>query len=176
MKMKTRELAVCGLMVALSVVLGGMLTYNVQVAGVNGVKLGLGPLPIMLTGFLFGPQYALVSGFAADLVKANLFPTGAYMPVFSLTYAFLCATPSFLVRLTRRGERSGLAPGYWPLFAGVLVSFIVWSTTANTLLLVTMFSSALAALLPARLAALILVPVYPPILRAMLAVYRKIKG
>ena len=58
----SRYLALSAVMAALSVVLTRFASVRVAIAGVEGVRLGLGALPNMLAGVIIGPLYGALSG------------------------------------------------------------------------------------------------------------------
>ena len=53
---QTRTLVYLAVLAALSIVFGRILSVRV-VSGIEGIRIGLGGLPIILAGFAFGPWY-----------------------------------------------------------------------------------------------------------------------
>ena len=82
------KLVVCGLLTALGVILGGLLSIPAMPFGSYTLKIGFGVLPVLLAGVLFGPVYGGIVGALTDLLQALLFPKGAYMPWFTLVGIF----------------------------------------------------------------------------------------
>lgn len=77
-----RQLALCAMCLALSVVLGRLSIYLTPT-----IKLSVAYLPFALAGFYAGPLAALLVGALNDLIGAFLFPVGAYFPGYTLTAA-----------------------------------------------------------------------------------------
>ena len=74
--MALRVLTLDGLMIGLSIVLTRLMSLNVPIGGVIGVRIGLGHLPIVFTGIVAGPLSGLLVGAAADLVGFAIWPSG----------------------------------------------------------------------------------------------------
>lgn len=55
-------LVVCGLLTALGVILGGLLSIPAVPFGSYSLKIGFGVLPVILSGVLFGPAYGGIVG------------------------------------------------------------------------------------------------------------------
>ena len=106
-------LVVCGLLTALGVILGGLLSIPAVPFGSYSLKIGFGVLPVILSGVLFGPAYGGIVGALTDLIQALLFPKGAYMPWFTVVGIFFGLVPGLFfmkkqkptfVRLLAAGE------------------------------------------------------------------------
>ena len=82
------------LLTAVSVVLGRFASIPVNLMGIFALNFGFGLAPVILSGLLFGPTWGFLTGFLADLIGALAFPKGAYVPLFSLTYALAGFTPA----------------------------------------------------------------------------------
>jgi ECF transporter S component (folate family) len=82
-KLNVRNLATCGLLIAFSVVLSRFASFRFAIGGVENIRFGLGTLPIMLSGILFGPIFGGLVGICADLLGMVVSPMGAYMPQFT---------------------------------------------------------------------------------------------
>lgn len=63
-KISTRSLVVTAVLTALSVILTRV--FSVQLT--NEMRIGIGPLPIIMVGLAFGPFLGALSGFSADLI------------------------------------------------------------------------------------------------------------
>jgi hypothetical protein len=77
---KTQRLSYQAVMVALSVVLTRVAGFRLAIGGIEGVRLGLGPLPLIMSGVLWGPAAGFFVGIVADIVGHVLSPMGSYMP------------------------------------------------------------------------------------------------
>jgi len=85
---QTRTLVYMSFLTALSIVLSRMLSFRFSIGGIEGIRIGLGGLPIIYAGMVFGPMYGGIVGAVADIVGFLLNPMGSYAPHFTLT-AFL---------------------------------------------------------------------------------------
>ena len=78
-RMTLRVLTLDGLMIGLSIVLTRLMSLNVPIGGGIGARIGLGHLPIVLTGIVAGPLSGLLVGAAADLVGFVIWPSGPFI-------------------------------------------------------------------------------------------------
>jgi len=69
-----------GMLVAAEIILSRFLSISRP-----ALKISLAFLPVLFAGMLFGPLRAGLTGAAADVLGAALFPTGPYFPGFTLT-------------------------------------------------------------------------------------------
>ncbi len=96
---KSRRIALSALFIALSVVLTRFLSIRIVLFGVEGIRIGLGDLPILLAGFLLGPIEGAVVGAVSDIVGYLISPmAGPYMPHFTLTSAVEGWLPAMLYK------------------------------------------------------------------------------
>ena len=63
-KFTTRKLVMAGVLTALSVILTRL--FSVQLT--ESMRIGIGPLPILMVGIAFGPILGAISGLSADLI------------------------------------------------------------------------------------------------------------
>lgn len=75
-----RNISICALFIALSVLLG---TLSVQVTPT--IKVGFSFLCNSMIGLMFGPVTGAVFGGATDIIKYFIKPTGAFFPGFTLS-------------------------------------------------------------------------------------------
>jgi riboflavin transporter len=91
-KINIRILASCGLLIAFSVIFSRFASFRLSFAGIENIRFGLGTLPIILAGILFGPLMGGLVGIISDLIGFMASPMGAYMPHFtfvSMLYGFI---------------------------------------------------------------------------------------
>lgn len=91
-KLSIRSLVLGGILVAFSVVLSRFTSIRFSIGGVENVRFGLGTLPIMLSGILFGPLMGAVVGILADILGMLVSSMGTFMPQFtfvSMLYGFI---------------------------------------------------------------------------------------
>ena len=153
-----RTVAVCGMLLALKMVLG-MFTVNVS----SLLKVGFAYLPVAAAGMLFGPIVGGVVGAAGDVVGYFIQPTGPYFPGFTLN-AFLSGFVYGLL-LYRRPVKLMRT-----FAAKTLVTFLV-SFLLNPLWLSVLYGKAFFAVVSARIAAnLVVLPVDTAVLFTLLKI------
>jgi ECF transporter S component (folate family) len=173
----SRYLALSAVMSGLSVVLTRFASVRVAIAGVEGVRLGLGALPNMLAGIIVGPLYGALSGAVADVIGFFLSPMGGgYMPHFTLTAALAGAIPGLVCRTIDRRRAKGTSgsrvPSLGLIALSVGVSGLLVSIGLTPYFLNALYGLPYQALIPARVAAAAIeVPVYSILIRAIMARY-----
>lgn len=101
---KTREIAFVGILIAMGVVLTRFASIRVAIGGIEGIRIGFGTFPTILSGLLFGPFLGALTGALADIIGFALSPMGPYFPHFTLTAALYGALPGILVHLPLRSR------------------------------------------------------------------------
>lgn len=156
-----RTIAVCGMLLALKMVLN-LFTINVG----SLLKIGFAYLPIAAAGILFGPIVGGIVGAAGDILGYFVQPSGPYFPGFTLN-AFLSGFLYGLllyrrpVKLTRTFTTKALIT--------LLVSLVL-----NPLWLSVLYGKAFFAVVSARIAAnLAMLPIDTAVLFALLKVIEK---
>ncbi len=81
----TKNLLLITLFATISIILTRFLAFYLPFLGFNSVRISLGNIPLILSGFLLGPFCGAITGVLADLLGATLFPSGAYFPGFTLS-------------------------------------------------------------------------------------------
>ena len=82
-----RTLAVCAMMLALRIVLGLFANFSLSFIPLPVIKISLTFIPVMLTGYLFGPVCAAVVAGAGDVFSYLLAPTAlGFNPGITLCY------------------------------------------------------------------------------------------
>lgn len=156
-------LAVCGMLLALKIVLG-FFTVNVS----EILKIGFSFLPIAVSGMLFGPVAGGIVGAAGDVFSYLIQPAGPYFPGFTLN-AFLSGFLYGLF-LYQRPVRFGRV-----LASKVSVTVLV-SMALNPLWLSILYGKAFWAVFTARIAAnLAELPVDAVLLFVVLRLVRRIR-
>lgn len=156
-----RTVAVCGMLLALKIVLS-MFTINVT----NILKVGFAYLPIAAAGMLFGPVVGGIVGAAGDVLGYFVQPTGPYFPGFTLN-AFLSG---FLYGLVLYRRPVKLTRTF---AAKALVTLLV-SLALNPLWLSVLYGKAFFAVVSARIVTnLVLLPIDTAVLFALLKIVEK---
>lgn len=101
---ETRNLVILSFLVTLQVVLERLGGINVL-----EMKIGFGFLPIVMAAVLYGPVGGAVVAGMGDLLGSLLFPTGAYMPCFTLTAVLVGLELGFFLHKKRSTVRVAIA-------------------------------------------------------------------
>lgn len=156
MRLSSREIATMALLTGLSIVLTRIASIRVSIAGVEGVRIGIGALPIIMAGVFYGPTSGFVVGALADIVGYPIAAMGPYMPHFTLTSALTGFIPGLLLYY-RRNE----FPGVWALFGAIFTGQLITSTLLVPYFIHTLFGIPYTVLMPPRIVSLIItVPFY----------------
>ncbi len=166
---QTKKLAVCAMLVALGVVLGGMLNIPVFNLGIYSMKIGFGVLPVIIAAILYGPAYGGMVGGLVDILQAVLFPKGAYEPWFTVIGVLFGVIPGLFFMKKQ-------APTFWRILLAVAVGQIFSSVICNTVLLVKLYGLTYETILPGRIVnQAVMIPLYTIISYYVLNGF-KIKG
>ena len=131
------QLVVCGMLIALDVVLTRIGSINLW-----DRRIGFSFVAVAVAAYLYGPLGgALVHGLA-DVIGALLFPTGAYFPGFTVTAAAIGAIFGFCFYCNTK---------LWRLTVGVVSAQLLCSIVLNTLWISITNHAPFMALLPGRL-------------------------
>ncbi|SHJ69888.1 folate family ECF transporter S component [Paramaledivibacter caminithermalis] len=103
--LSTKVLVGSGLLVGLSVILTRFFGIMLPIAGVSGLRISFGSIPIYTAGILFGPLAGALTGVAADLLGFMINPMGgAYFPGFTLSAALRGVIPGIVYMGIRSNE------------------------------------------------------------------------
>ena len=84
---KVQAIAACAMMLALRIVLGIFANFSLSFIPLPVIKVSLTFIPVMLTGYLFGPVCAAVVAGAGDVFSYMLAPTAlGFNPGITLCY------------------------------------------------------------------------------------------
>jgi len=125
MKIKTRKLVFLSLLIALGVVLTRFLSLRLPLFGVEGIRIGIGSLPMIFAGIVFGPLAGGIVGAITDLVGFWVSPMGAYMPHFTFTAFLTGFIPGFLMIYVFKDKRT---------LTYILISIAVGQTITSIIL------------------------------------------
>lgn len=151
----TKYLTSVSLLIALSVILTRFLSLRISIGGVEGIRIGFGDFPLMLSGILFGPWWGALAGIIADIVGYFLSPMGPYMPHFTLTSALKGILPGILFVYAFKESKNFISLALTFAISKFLVSsFIIF-------FIHILFKLPYSILIPPRAIALIIeVPIY----------------
>jgi len=169
---KARQAAFTALFIAMSVVLTRFASLRIAIGGVEGVRVGFGSLPNIMAGILLGPLYGAISGALADVIGCFLSPMGGYMPHFTLTAGLTGALPGLVLLVFRKTGLAGRLSEWFELILAVGIGVTVVSWGLTPYFLNTLFGLPRAAIMPPRIvAAIIEIPAYSVIIKAVSASY-----
>lgn len=162
MKTNTKKLVILSLLICLSIVLTRFFSIMVPVLGSNTVRVGLGSIPIMISGILFGPIAGLTVGALSDFLGVIMFSPFPLYPGFTLSAALVGFISGLYRKTLRKNPR---------VYKFILLSYsieIPVSIFLNTFWLTQITSiSYVALLIPRSVSGLILALVYALILFAL---------
>lgn len=81
---KIKKIVLSSMLLAILLVLSRFLSIKTQL-----LVISFSFVPIMLSGMLLGPKYAMIIAALGDLIGALLFPFGSYFPGFTLSQAII---------------------------------------------------------------------------------------
>lgn len=126
--MNVRSLTFCAMLVALSVILGWIgKTYFTFGGGISAVRITFENMPIIISGYLFGPIVGGIVGVICDLVSCILAPQISINPYITLGSCLVGLVSGFLFRYVFKKKRS-----FFPIIITVLSAHIIGSVIMKT--------------------------------------------
>ncbi|MBE6543366.1 MAG: folate family ECF transporter S component [Ruminococcaceae bacterium] len=123
-----RSLTFCAMLVSLSVILGWVgRTYFTFGGGISAVRITFENLPVIASGFIFGPVVGGIVGIICDLVSCLVAPQPSINPFITLGTGLVGAISGFLFRYAFKGKKKLL-----PIISSVLISHIAGSVLVKT--------------------------------------------
>ncbi len=155
----SRQLATAGLLIALEIIFTRFFSVMIPIGGVGGIRLGLGPVPIIIGGLLFGPVMGGVVGGTADILGfwMNTFGVAVPNPLIFLATVLYGVIPPLILKLLNKRTSPKI------IHMGIAIFFtqIVSSLTLTTLGLHLIYGMPIVALLPPRIISnIVLIPAY----------------
>jgi len=133
-KISSYKITTMGLLMALSIILTRIASLRIAIGGVEGVRIGIGKLPVILGGIIFGPLSGGLIGALSDIIGYFINPIGAYMPHFTLTSALTGVIPAMVLRILQREyEPKVLELGIAVSSGHVIISLIMIPYFLNSL-------------------------------------------
>lgn len=156
MKISTKKIAYLSFLTALTIILTRILSIRIPIAGVEGVRVGFGALPIIFAGIAFGPLFGGIVGALGDLLGYFINPLGAYMPHFTLTSFLTGFIPGFIVFYVLKRCRSLTV-----IFISIIIGQLISSIVLVPYFINHLFGVPFTVLIPPRLISqLINIPIY----------------
>ena len=94
MKLSSRIISYCAILIAISILLRKFLTIPLPIGILN-----FGGFPIILAGLMLGPVAGGITGALSDIIGATLAPHGPYIPFFTITSALTGIIPPLAMRI-----------------------------------------------------------------------------
>ncbi len=148
MKISSHKITTMGFLIALSIILTRIASLRVAIGGVEGIRIGLGKLPIILGGIIFGPLAGGLIGTFSDLLGYFINPIGVYMPHFTLTSALAGIIPATILILMRKEE-----PNVFDLGLAITMGQVITSIILIPYFLNILFGIPWKVLMPPRIVA-----------------------
>ena len=149
MKISSHKITTMGLLIALSIILTRIASLRIAIGGVEGIRIGLGRLPIILGGIMFGPLAGGLIGAFSDLLGYFINPIGAYMPHFTLTSALTGIIPAIILILMRKKDE----PNVFDLGIAITTGQVITSIILIPYFLNILFGLPWEVLIPPRIVA-----------------------
>ncbi len=86
-EMTTKSLVAMGLLIAMEIIFTRFLSVHITLFGSFTDNIHLGFFPVACGGMLFGGVWGGVIAAIADILRALIFPTGAFNPLFTISAA-----------------------------------------------------------------------------------------
>ena len=155
MNLTTRTITYMAMLVALNVILTRFFSVRIPFEGIDGIRLGFGTLPLILSGLLLGVRAGFLVGVIGDLTGFAIAPSGMYLPTFTLAAGCYGAFAALIFRLRV------LAGGNLKLYAAIALSQGLISLLITPGLLSLHFAWPFWLTMPGRLLSqAILIPCY----------------
>ncbi len=119
---RTRILVYMSFLIALSIVLMRVMSFRFSIGGIEGIRIGLGSLPIVFAGIAFGPVHGGIVGATTDIVGYLLSPMGGYVPHITLSYFLTGFIPGVITHYLFRNVNK-----YWMILTAVILGQIITS-------------------------------------------------
>jgi len=138
-----------GFLIALSIILTRIASLRIAIGGVEGIRIGLGKLPIILGGIIFGPLSGGLIGAFSDLLGYFINPIGVYMPHFTLTSALTGIIPATILILMKKKDE----PNVFDLGIAITTGQVITSIILIPYFLNILFGLPWKVLIPPRMVA-----------------------
>ena len=140
---KIKQTILAGLLLATTIVLSRFLSIKTPI-----VVISFSFIPIMLSGMLLGPWWAMIICGLSDLIGALLFPFGAYFVGYTITSTLVGLTYGlFLQRKNNKTNKKLILN----LIISSLIVLILCNGVLNSIWIYITAKKAIMAILPTRL-------------------------
>ena len=165
-KISTQMLTRMALLIALNIILARMISIHIPFGGVEVLRIGFGPLPVIFAGIFMGPLAGGIVGAIGDFCGYFINSAGgAYMPLLTVNAALRGVAPGIVALLFSKGKRQ---TGLFPLFLAVFCTLILTDVFLLPYLLELFFGLSRVITLPPRIIQnAVTIPVYTAILYSL---------
>ncbi|MEW8973288.1 MAG: folate family ECF transporter S component [Tissierellaceae bacterium] len=168
-RMSIKTIAISGVLVALSIVLTRFLAFMPT----STLRLGFGEVPIMLSGFLFGPMTGGITGIAADFVGLAINAQGTPHLGFTISSMLWGMIPGIFTNILKKVKVDNPYSSF-NIIVVVSICFLSISLVLNTYWLSQLHGRGFFIVLPERvLSSIVNIPVQSIILISILKSLRK---
>ncbi|OWZ83038.1 folate family ECF transporter S component [Natranaerobius trueperi] len=155
----SKQLATAGLLVAMEIIFTRFFSVMIPIGGIGGIRLGLGPVPIIISGLLFGPVLGGFVGGGANILGFWMNTYGVAFPnplIFLATVMYGVLPPLILKFL-----KSSQPPSRVHMCIAILITQLVSSIFLTTYGLQFIYGVPFISILPPRiLSNFVLIPGY----------------
>ncbi len=144
----TKRIVYMGFLIALSIILTRIFSISIAFAGVEGIRIGIGALPIIIAGIFFGPVAGGLVGAAADFIGFWVTPMGGYVPHFTLTSFLTGFIPGLMFIYVFKRSLN-----FWTLLFSIAIGQIITSMILVPIFLNSLFELPILSVLIPRLIA-----------------------
>ena len=126
--MNVRSLTFCAMLVSLSVILGWIgRTYFTFGGGISAVRITFENLPVIASGFIFGPLVGGIVGIICDLVSCLVAPQPSINPFITLGTCLVGAISGLFFKYVFKEKRKLL-----PILVSTLLAHLIGSVIIKT--------------------------------------------
>jgi ECF transporter S component (folate family) len=151
----TQKMVANAFLIALNIVATRLFSFMIPIGSVGALRLGFGPVPIILAGAFFGPLWGGLAGLAADLLGFVINPMGGpFLPQITAVAALTGVIPGLIL-----GQKGNLQSK--DFFRAIATTQIILSIIIMPWILYHTFGVPVVVNIPVRiLTQLILIPSY----------------
>lgn len=143
-KISTQDLVIAAILSALSIILTRFLSIMLTPA----LRIGLGTVPLMLVGLLFGPVTGACAGLVTDVIGVLINPQGSFHLGFTLSAILTGMIPGLVCMLCSRVR--SLNVNVFKIFLSVVLVYLGIHLILNTVWLHQLMGKAFYALVITR--------------------------
>ncbi len=161
---RTRSLIYMSFLTALSIVLMRVMSFRFSIGGIEGIRIGLGSLPIVFAGIAFGPVHGGIVGAVTDIIGYLISPMGGYVPHITLSYFLTGFIPGAITHYIFKSANK-----YWMILIAVILGQIVTSIILIPYFLFSLFGLPIVTTrVPKIFQVIIEAPVYAYLIKVLL--------